>query len=253
MRQLLNIFLVITTFTLGAQNKTHEKLSLNFEYSKHQYAMDSLNKHYLDYYIKELEFLDDKIKFGYNVSFGINYRPSSKFDFGIRIGYQYASTQKTIQTEIYGISPQPIETDMLNLVKVNSTNICLSSSFYLSSLIDFFERNNILNRLGIALEGSLGIGFNQSVAYVHYSNPEIPYSYSFNFAETSNRALFSQLGCKSEFRTTNNPILTAIGFKFGYQFFRTGLLKFKSSEEVYLPINLDFSGFYYGIYLKLGK
>jgi opacity protein-like surface antigen len=125
MRQLLNIFLVITTFTLGAQNKTHEKLSLNFEYSKHQYAMDSLNKHYLDYYINELEFLDDQIKFGYNVSFGINYRPSSKFDFGIRIGYQYASTQKTIQTEIYGISPQPIETDMLNLVKVNSTNICL--------------------------------------------------------------------------------------------------------------------------------
>jgi hypothetical protein len=94
MRQLLNIFLVITTFTLGAQNKTHEKLSLNFEYSKHQYAMDSLNKHYLDYYINELEFLDDQIKFGYNVSFGINYRPSSKFDFGIRIGYQYASTQR---------------------------------------------------------------------------------------------------------------------------------------------------------------
>lgn len=256
MKPIVFLHFLFTSLLVYSQNENHEKLSFSFEYTHHQYAMDSLNKHFLDFYINELGFLDEEIKNGNGYAVGFNYRPKPSFDLGLRIGYQHALTQKTIPTIFIGITPQPIETDMLNYFQVSSLNLSLNSSCYISNFINTKSTRKLFSRFSFAIQGVIGIGFNQTMAYVHYQNPEIPHDISFNFAETSNRSLFSQLGFKFEFKSSIKPF-SSIGIKLGNQFFNTGILKLKSGEDVYMwygaPTSINFSGFYYGIYLKLGK
>ena len=256
MKWLVFLHCVLSSIFAFGQNKIHEKISVSFEYAHHQYAMDSLNKHFLDFYINELGFLDEEINSGRSYAFGLYFRPKQVLDFGFKVGYQHASTQKTIQTEFNGITPQPIETDMLNFFKVSSFNLSGNSSFYVSNYFNENSFSKFFHRFSYALEGSIGLGFNQTMAYVHYSNPAIPNNISYNFAETSNHSLFGQLGVKLEFKYSIKPF-SSIGVRFGHQFFNTGILKLKSGEDVYMwygaPTSINFSGFYYGIYLKLGK
>lgn len=256
MKPIVFLHFLFASILVYSQKENHEKLSVSFEYTHHQYAMDSLNKHYLDFYINELGFLDEEIKNGNGYALGFYLRPKPSFDLGLRIGYQHAHSQKTIPTTFLGITPQPLETDMLNYFRVSSLNLSLNSSYYISNFIITKSNHKLLSRLSFAIEGVIGIGFNQTMAYVHYQNSEIPHDISFNFAETSNRSFFSQLGCKFEFKSSIKPF-SSIGFKLGYQFFNTGILKLKSGEDVYMwygaPTSINFSGFYYGIYLKLGK
>jgi hypothetical protein len=54
-------------------------------------------------------------------------------------------------------------------------------------------------------------------------------------------------------------IFTDVGFNVGYQFFKTSSVKNYAGSNIYpdndgkRTVNLDFSGLYYGIYLKIGK
>jgi hypothetical protein len=66
-----------------------------------------------------------------------------------------------------------------------------------------------------------------------------------------------QFGFRSEYTFGLNSSLVSLGFAFGYQLFKTSDLKRYSGDNLIgfgeSTPNLDFSGWYYGVYLKFGK
>ena len=83
---------------------------------------------------------------------------------------------------------------------------------------------------------------------------------SFDFGYSINRYKMdslSKIAIKYEYEYLNSPIIGSIGISVGYQYFVTNKLKDKYIEEWQVKnseaINLDFSGFYYSIYIIFGK
>jgi hypothetical protein len=63
---------------------------------------------------------------------------------------------------------------------------------------------------------------------------------------------------KAEYNISQRNLFSFIGVKAGYQYFKTDYVKTQVGEdELSLGSNvrvmLDFSGFYYGVYLKLAR
>lgn len=256
MKPLLFLILLVFANITHSQNVLHEKISFTTEYAHHQYAMDSLNKHFLDYMILDIERLDDYITSGKNFQVSFNYRPDKLFDFGLRMGYQFANTSKTSNTTIWGQNPEPMDTEVYSFFRVSSQNINFQSALYMNEVARYLNINFLPERINFLLDASIGLAFNRTYGYSHFLNPLVT-SFSNSASATVNKSINSTLGLRIEFRISQKPILSHLGIKCGYQFFNTGVLKLKSGEEVKswegYPTNLDFSGFYYGIYLKFGK
>ena len=254
----LLIFLIIFSVS-HAQNVLHEKISFTAEYSQHQYAMDSLNKHYVGFYIDTLGWLDEKISFGQRLGVSINFRLNKFIETGFKFSHQYGQTEKITETEVYGLNPSPYETDMLWNIKTSATSIQMSNTFYLSSLFLSKVKSSILRRIEFGIEFNIGYSLNKFSSYYHFIDITEPnYAYmNHDYLVLQNRAAQATLGFKIDFNFLNNSFISRLGINSGYQFLRTGAIKKHSGDEMIFPnsspMNLDFSGFYYGIYLKLGK
>ena len=255
MRQLLILACLLTIRVAVAQNVNHEKISMSFEYSRHQYAMDSLNETYMNFNINETGWLKNKISSGQYFGMSLIYRPKTYFDVGLKFAYQYGTSSHTSSSEIYGISPIPIEAVRYFEVNTSSFNINPTISIYVSQILNYFhpKENRIFN---YGFEMNSGLGLNSWIGHLSLISKEHDYEY-LSSGRFSNSALNTQLGLKLEFTLSRSNIFSNLGLRGGYQFYKTGKILSSSGEEFVsfsgTISHLDFSGFYYGIYLKLGK
>lgn len=256
MRTGIVITLCLCVVSIRAQEYNHERISFSIEYAKHQYAMDSLNEFYFDFVINEFNFLEKNISSGNYFAFHFAFRPTKILEIGIKPYFQYGRSQHTSPMMIYGNSPEPIETQLFLSQTTRSYGILLSSSLYVNEMLSKPTNRMFFSRLSYAPEVNFGIGFNSIFGYSIFSDYTV-LSEAENAGLFKNTSLFSQVGLKLEYGVIQKSMISSIGFRAGYQFFKTGKILRESGDEMLTPTgrvsHLDFSGFYYGIYLKFGK
>lgn len=256
MRAGIVITLCLCFVSIRAQEFSNERISFSIEYAKHHYAMDSLNEYYFDFVINEFKFLEKNISSGNYFAVHLAFRPTKMIEVGIKPYYQFGRSQHSSPILVYGNSPEPIETQLFLSQTTRSYGVQISSSLYVNEMVSKHINRMFLSRLSYAPELNFGIGFNSIYGYSMISD-YVVLSEAENAGLFKNTSLFSQVGVKLEYAVTQKSMITSIGFRAGYQFFKTGRILRESGDEMLTPTgrvsHLDFSGFYYGIYLKLGK
>lgn len=256
MRTGIVITLCLCVVSIRAQEYNHERISFSIEYAKHQYDMDSLNEFYFNFMINEFKTLNKNISTGNYFAFQLAFHPSKMMEFGIKPYFQYGRSQHTSLFPFFADPPEPIDSPVLARVTTRTYGIQISSSLYVQEIISKKLNCVSLPRLSYAPEVNFGIGFNSFFGYSLFL--DYPYVNDSEHAVLfKNTSLFSQVGLKLEYGVIQKSMITSIGFRAGYQFFKTGKILRESGDEMLTPTervsHLVFSGFYYGIYLKLGK
>jgi hypothetical protein len=239
--------------TMAQDNKN--RLSFDFGYSINSYSMGKLNEFYIDSFAFQpnINLLQNKITKGQQYRLGLNYQPTGLFDVGIYGNYQFGNSTSNpliTQTDDWGF---PIQEHRGNFeLRTEAFGIGVSTTWYITHLLKFQEKDNTLNRLHIGIELNGGVGYSKAILDLRFETLSFASYNDFN-----SRDFQGQAGLKVEYDFTKNPIFTTLGIRAGYQYFRTRTIKDRLDKEWVVldtyPINLDFSGLYLGAYLKLGK
>jgi hypothetical protein len=242
--------------TLHAQPSHQPRLSVDIGYGVNSYTMRKLNEYYIDSFAQRphINLLQEHIKWGQHFRLGISYKPTSLFDMGVYGNYQYGNSQSR---------PLLTETDELGVLvkehrghyelRTEALSAGITTSWYISHLLKFQGKENGLNRFHFGIELSGGIGFSKAVADMRCKTFPTGSFYEY----FTSRDFQGHTGLKAEYDFTKSPLFTTLGIRCGYQYFRTKTVKDRLGRNWEVlgkyPIHLDFSGFYFGTYLKLGR
>lgn len=241
--------------TINAQDNQN-RLSFEFGYCVNSYSMGKLNEFYIDSFaIKpHINLLQDYIKSGQQFRLGIYYKPIGLFDFGLYGFYQYGNTKSRpllTETDEFGWTIQEHRGSFE--LRTEAISVGINTTWYVSHLLKFQDKENTLKRFHFGIEINGGVGFSKAIADIRYETFPIASTYDF----FNSRDFQGQVGLKAEYDFTKFPLFTTLGIRFGYQYFRTKTVKDRLGRDWEVlgqyPINLDFSGFYFGTYLKLGR
>ncbi len=239
-------------------NFTHaQKFNVELGFNRNQYKMEAINSYYIDAFASQahINILQEHINSGNQALINISYRPSGLLDFGLYASYQSGGAKGYPVTIIYDNIGSQISCHKGCLeLDTRAFSFGLSNTWYISHLLKFQEKQTTLNRVHLGIELMGGYGFSDVQFEMYYPTyTEIPIM----SLKHSANAFQGQLGFKLEYDFVLNPIITSLGIRGGYQYFRTGNVKNKLDQEWVVlgeyPINLDFSGFYFGVFLKLGR
>lgn len=232
---------------LGWTQNDH-KLSFDFGYAFQDFSLTALNQLYVD--DSELrnfysQTVTQPITAGSHFQLGINYSPKPLFDFGIYGSYQFGFSQT--EEAFWLINKSRKVTKELS---ADAIGVGISTSLYVSQLLKFHEKQNAWNKFHFGLEINGGIGFS------HASMERFSEDFYVMEGYYKSHDFQGQMGLKTEYDLSQSPIATALGFRIGYQYYRTKNIT--ESRDVPWAQNvsripLDFSGVYFGMYLKIGR
>ncbi|MFN3916504.1 MAG: hypothetical protein ACK4K0_02070 [Flavobacteriales bacterium] len=255
MKNIIIISLSLLCGTISAQDNQN-RLSFEFGYGINSYCMGKLNEFYIDSFALKphVNVLQEHIKSGQQFRLGINYKPIGLFDFGLYGNYQYGNSKSRpllTETDEFG---WPIQEHRGSFeLRTEAISVGINTTWYVSHLLKFQDKENTLNRFHLGIELNGGVGFSKAIADIRYETFPIGSFYEY----FSSRDFQGQVGLKAEYDFTKSPLFTTLGIRFGYQYFRTKTVKDRLGRDWEVlgqyPINLDFSGFYFGTYLKLGR
>jgi len=236
-------------------NAQKNKLSFDIGVGKNSYKMEAINKFYFDSFSIPNRIFDKNINKGQNIFINLKYQPYMFFDIGIYGNYQYGEinyTKELILTDMYGDSEIYIGKHNL---KTEALSFGLINSWYINEILKFQNKESkfIQNSI-IAIELNAGVSFSKvSFDFIYPSLKTASAYYSFS----SLNDFQGHVSLKYEYVYMKKPIISIIGLKVGYQYIVTKNVKDKYNEiwivKENKPINLDFSGFVYSIYLSFGK
>jgi len=247
----LALIIVISNFSFS------QKFTAEIGFGQNQFAMESVNRYYMDSFAFQPQYnlLHEHIRTGKQLHMNMAYRPNGLFDIGMYVSFQQGGTKGfPVHREIdFWDNSITYHRGCLEL-RTKSLSFGLSNTWYISHLLDFQEKETTLNRVHLGVELMGGYGFSTVEHDLFYPTLE---DYERVFTQHTAQAFQSQFGLKIEYDFIKNPIFTSLGIRGGYQYFRTGAVKNKLNEEWIVldkyPMNLDFSGFYFGVYMKLGR
>lgn len=255
MKWLLFTLFLFILFSVSAQNKN--KLSFEFGYGLSSLAMNDFNKNYIHNSIHDFTgvVFQDDIKKGYHSFLNLKYQPTELFDVGCYGNFQKGSTSaplKIIFTDDYGRPVDTIHGDLI--VTTQAIGVGLTSNWYVSYLLGFHEaESKFLQHFKIATELSAGVGFSKVTGNNKYPD----YTLGSSFFQTTSKDFQGQIALKCEYDYVTHPVFASIGFKVGYQYFKTNTLKTSNGQDWIVngehSIHLDFSGVFASIYLGVGK
>jgi len=254
----MNTFLTAISFFLCFQfgySQNKNKLSFELGCGVNNFSMQNLNQFYIDSFATKFDLLQNHIKKGYNGFASVKYQPSNLFDIGFYGNYQYGDTRsnlKFVSIDNFG-NPNEIHKGTF-LLKTEAVGFGLTNSWYISHLLKFQEKESkFLQRFRMATELNAGVGFSKITSDIQYPTFKEATFYEF-FTSTDFQG---QIALKFEYDYITKPIIGTIGFKIGYQYFKTKAVKDKYEDEWTVlnqyPINLDFSNLFGAIYLGFGK
>ena len=249
----LILIIFFVPFILNAQ--TENKLSFDFGVGINSYNMDSLNTNYIDSFAMPNKIFEDKIQDGKTFFLAIKYHPHSLFDIGIYGNYQFGESkyEKEISiTDDFGYSY--VKHSGNHTLKTEALSFGLINNWYINYILKLQEKKSkFLQNSKIVTELNLGYGFSKITMDFIYPSYKLASSYYFFTA----RGYQGKIALKYEYEYLKSPIIGTIGFKIGYQYFVTNNVKDKYNEDWKVlnsePINLDFSGIYYSVYMSFGK
>src|SRR5690554_190794 len=252
---LYTVLTVSITFLLNAQI-TEQRFSFQFSYGVSSLTMNKLNNFYIDSFALKpnINLVKGKIKKGNQFNALLAFQPNPHFELGFYGSYQYGNSTSNpiiIETDELGI---PIKEHNGNSeLRTEAISVGMSGTWYIDGLLKWQEKENALNRFRFGIEINGGIGFSKAIIDVRYPTT-IPEASFYNFF--TSKDFQGQIGLEAEYDITQSPIFTTLGIRLGYQYFRTKPLINRNEitwEVNNEKINLDFSGFYFGTYLKIGK
>lgn len=256
-KYLLIISFFAFVFESNAQN-ADDRLSVEFGYGINSYSMSKLNKYYIDSFaaLPNVSLLKNKITSGQNFNLVLKYNPTKLFDVGFYGSYQYGNSRYSptaIETNDFGV---PIKQHFGNYeLRTEAIGVGISGCIYLSQLLKLEEKKSkILKRIHFGIELNGGIGFTRVIADMRYQT--LPSANYYEFFTT--RDFQGQSGLNIEYDFIKSSLISSIGFRGGYQYFKTKTVSDRLDRNWEVgsnkqPINLDFSGFYIGTYLKISK
>jgi hypothetical protein len=251
------LYSLIMLLSLPAISQDKGKLSFEIGYGRQQISMSNLNNFYLDNFAIPREIFQTNLTTAKKVFMGVRYQQSNYFDFGF-----YCNSQKT---SLNGF-PYSVFNDEsgsgINLVQgssnllVNSFGFGITSNIHLNYFLKLQEKKSkFLNRSKILFELNVGKSISMAKINILFS---LPYTYNGSNFQTKNINSFeSQIALKFEYEYLKSKIVSGIGIKLGYQYLKTNTLKDQFGEEWLVEydqkINLDFSGYFAGLYLTISK
>lgn len=249
------ILILVLFISSVSFSQNRNKLSVDFGYGVNSFSMKNINQFYIDSFATKFNQLENHIKKGYNGFTSLKYQPVNLFDIGLYGNYQFGETigyPKVDETDGLG---QIIAThEGKYILKTEAIGIGITNSWYISQLLNFQEKESkFLQRFRIATELNAGVGFSKVTADIQYPTYKLGTFYDY-FTSTDFQG---QVALKFEYDYTLKPIIGTIGFKIGYQYFKTKTVKDRYNEDWNVlnkyPINLDFSSLFGAVYLSFGK
>jgi hypothetical protein len=252
MKKLIFSILLTSKVYCGFSQDSIPRLSFEFGYSKHLFRMDTLNDKLIEPAINaSVKYLNDRIESGVGYNFKIGFQLTKTFQFGVFGDFQHGFSEYNPMLPM-GNNPS---VEGFYSVNVENLNYGIHLTYWLSS---------IFNKSLPAFIQRLNYGFSAQIGRANGTFKHFIYSPIDQFSESYNR-IYSNSGIslsgefKVEYQFNKKHIFSSLGFKVGYQNFRTDYLKTKADEYEMLvgfpntKMQLDFSGFYYGIYIKLAR
>lgn len=252
MKKLIFSILLTSIFYCCFSQDSIPRLSFEFGYSKHFFRMDTLNDKLIEPAINaSVKYLNDRIESGEGYNFKIGFQLTKTFQFGVFGDFQNGFSEYN-PTLPMGNDPS---VEGFYSVRVENLNFGIHLTYWLSSIFK--------ETLPVYIQ-RLKYGFSAQIGRANGTFKHFIYSPIDQFSESYNR-IYSNSGIslsgefKVEYQFNKKHIFSSLGFKGGYQYFRTDYLKTRADEYEMLvgfpntKMQLDFSGFYYGIYLKLAR
>lgn len=248
-KQLITIISLFLTFQFFAQVNS-KRLAFELNAGLNQFAMKDFNQNYIKVINQMSTDTPKEIKSGMKYQLSISYRPKGLFEFGLYGNYQFnASETVPIDYGLYSTNTKK------RLIRADAISFGVTSTFYVSHLMKMHEKLDSSNRFHFGVDVSGGVGFSSLFTAVnfYYIEQTSPW-----YSQQKSQGFQGQIGLRFEYEFLKKPVFSSVGIKGGFQFFKTTMLKnylgesltvYGGSEEIYL----DFSGLYFGVYLKLGK
>jgi hypothetical protein len=263
--QILFRIVIISAFfgTMKAQENPRKLFNLELGVNRHHFKMDELNNRFVQRAIdSDTMLLTQHLTRGFQLQARTSFRVHRLFDVGFSLGYQNGKTEHNPTANIHVDNVPDVfpfvwiydSIEGIYGVNAHGFTIGLSSSFYFSELLNFSQKENWFNRLGLALDFQVGYAFSRVSVYNGW--PGSMYQHANYNREYDSQSLVGQLGFKAEYDLLRSDLLAAIGVRGGYQFYKTGSVKTITDIEWRVdgePMRLDFSGVYFGVYLKLAR
>jgi hypothetical protein len=249
-KHLLLALTIMSFINLSAQDSI-PRLSIEFSWNHHKFAMDTLAKYVIEPGINNIvQSLDKRIESGSGYNFKIGYQVSKAFQVGL-----YGDFQRGISEykPMYPMGNSP-SIEGFYSVRVENLNAGIHMTYWLNSLIDLSSKR-FFKRLNLGLSGHFGYarGSFKQLSYVPINEFAVS-----RFRVFTDDSFIYKFELKAEYNISQRNLFSFIGVKAGYQYFKTDYVKTQVGEdELSLGSNvrvmLDFSGFYYGVYLKLAR
>lgn len=231
-----------------AQDSIH-RLNFQFGVNHHHFEMDTVNN-FVDAAINaSVKLLDTRIETGISYNFKLGYNFTTYFEIGVFGSFQ---TGKSEYNPLYPMGNNP-SVEGFYSVKTDNLNAGFYSTLWLSSILHK-PKNSIFARLKYGLSTNIGYarGNFRQLTYIPINEFAVS-----RYRVFYNESLLYQIELKTEYLLTKKHLFSSIGFNMGYQGFKTDYVKTQLGENELsnggTKIMLDFSGFYYGIYLKLAR
>lgn len=258
-----NLFYSCCFFSLNffVFSQNPKELSVEFSYGNVNAEIQSLNDYFQSEQFEgqpwEISSEERKIKEVQNVSFGLNYQISDAISFGVQLNHSYSSLLLPLSITF---EPEPNFPEYnytitgVHFFRVSTIGFLGGPQIQINKFLRFIDSNSMfLENMEICAKFLGGVSAN-------------------SFEERYNFEMYEGLG--SQFKSMafqgraeigigyrfGKSIFSVIGMKVGYQYLKTGnvrnysdnRLRFNTIEQPKY-VSLDFSGIYYGVYLKFGK
>ncbi len=193
---------------------------------------------------------------GFDYSLSVKYQISNYFDVGIYTNYNTSCLQRSFRVESSDPPPfiQVYHGEVKNIA--NAFSVGLSSDIYLNKLFNFSRFNSlVLQKViwSIGLKGGYGKSYFIEKALVKEYTEDYRY---YNFSASN---FNGKVELALSYPLYDSQLFTHLGIKGGYNFYKSSALRTYSgnssaSVQSNLPqINVDFSGYYLGFFLRIGK
>ena len=154
------------------------------------------------------------LNYGMDYNVGFAYQPLTFIDFGVFTNYQNAILKRTFLYEDYTMNMSIGKTT----AEIKAFTLGFSSNLYFNKLFNFDQRaNSFFNKMRFSLGVKGGIGFSSFQEQIAIQDFNLDYRNVQYNATNFNSRIEMAIG----YPIFNNSFFSNVGFKFGYQFFKT--------------------------------
>lgn len=217
--------------------------------------MENYNN-YLDNITSDLIKIDQRLKRvnKYDIRFQIE--PNKWYSIGLYLEYSTGKLSFNPSFKILNPDLSVTLVEGFSKNRITSTNIGLSGSLFLNSIVE--SKSTFIRNLNYGVNIEMGYGFVEYLSETY--NPSFS-EYSVTSFIRNGNGLRLNTGVFIEYPLTKKPFEILVGFISGYQYYKTFVLKGPEGiewgdPEYYVTpglINLNFSGISLGAYFKIRK